>query len=112
MNDRKKLVELVDEYTDHMSVRDFHRVDFSEDFADFLVERMAIEQIWIPVAERRPEPGTLCIICEKYPWNENFSVGIERYNPDISRPYPVAIKYWMPVPPLPEPPKEDGNDRS
>lgn len=35
---RKRLIELIDEYTEPLSARDIHQADFSEKFADHLLE--------------------------------------------------------------------------
>ena len=34
---KEKLVELIDDYTDQVSLEDFHKVEFSEDMADHLI---------------------------------------------------------------------------
>ena len=77
MDVREKLMELMDDYTDHLSVRDIHKADFAEKFADHLIANGVTVQgatdnnvgcKWISVKDRLPQDdlpfGGLCEIVQ------------------------------------------------
>ena len=53
---KEKLVELVDDYTNHLTVRDIHKADFSEKFADQLIANGVTVQEWIS-SSKPPQTG-------------------------------------------------------
>ena len=60
---KEKLVELIDDYTDPLTVRDIHKEDFAEKFADHLIANGVTVQQWIPVTERLPaEDGEYIVL--------------------------------------------------
>lgn len=73
MDVREKLVELMDDYTDHLSMQDIHKADFAEKFTDHLIAHGVTVQEWIPVKERTPtEAGGTVWVClaDVFPYNE------------------------------------------
>lgn len=43
---KEKLIALVDNYTDPLSVKDMHKADFAEKFADHLLASSPIQELW------------------------------------------------------------------
>lgn len=54
MNERERLIELIYKYTENLSARDLHKVDFDEKIADYLLENGVVvlpfkvgDMVWI-----------------------------------------------------------------
>ena len=60
-NTREKLIEMLDDYTDTLSVRDIHKADFVEQFADHLIAHGVTVQEWISVKDRLPESNKIVL---------------------------------------------------
>lgn len=43
---KEKLIALVDDYTDPLSVKDIHKADFAEKFTDHLLASSPIQELW------------------------------------------------------------------
>ena len=105
MPDREKLVELVDDYTDHLSIQDIHKADFAERFADHLIANGVTVQEWISVKDRLPEYGRYLCNVKSMAFRGAFYQAILKYeNGGFIEDgiYTDFVTHWMP---LPEPPK-------
>ena len=104
-NTREKLIELVDDYTDSLSVRDLHKADFAEKFADHLIANGVTVQKWIPVTERLPEDYKERVLVKIKDANNIIGhpdMDTDRHMGDIWVRWGHKVTHWMP---LPEPPK-------
>ena len=97
MDVREKLVELVDDYTNHLTVRDIHKADFSEKFFDHLISHDVTVQGWVSVKDRLP--GRNDIVIAFYPTMRGTIGEIQ-----IHKAWAMSetCTHWMP---LPQPPK-------
>ena len=109
MTDREKLIELLDDYTQPLSVRDIHKADFAEKFADHLIANGVTVQQWIPVTERLPKDNERVLV---YHDDGMIRFGINKggfadvvsslYLKHNHRTCFSKVTHWMP---LPQPPK-------
>ena len=103
MTERETLIELLDEGLDRINRG---TLDFMlEILADHLLANGVVVREWIPVTERLPEDGEICICFDSrimaiLQWDERADRWL-----DFRRAYPkTSVTHWMP---LPEPPKEE-----
>ena len=99
MNDREKLVELLDRFVDD----DWYS---SEEIAERLIAHGVTVQRWIPVTERLPEREGRYLCVKRI--GKSGAVYVTMMNGDgygfsMEHIYNDDVTHWMP---LPEPPKE------
>lgn len=65
-------------------------------------ERLKAEREWISVETKLPKEGQRVDVCVVDPINGNY----RRTNVEYSHKYIIEYLHWMPIPELPQPPKQ------
>ena len=112
MNDREKLIELLDnfnyELSDYIGNNKFIVIDNHTELADHLIANGVTVQRWIPVTERLPEDGEIVLVCGSrsgvYTAVHNKPGCYRGWHKLNSKNHYCNPTHWMP---LPEPPKEE-----
>lgn len=71
-------------------------------------EAPTIESKWISVKDRLPEETNIYLVYLR----NNYGIELDFYSVSDDRFHrnPELVDYWMKIPPLPEPPKEDNDE--